>query len=86
MPRTCPVHVDRVGEALERVKRDADRQDDLERAVARRQSDCGEHRGTFSTKKLKYLKNPSSPRFATRLSQNTRFLWAGSASIFSATK
>ena len=67
--RPPPVHVDDVAERLERVERDA-------RPAARRPGPAAapatrpaaSAAATLSTKKLKYLKNPSSPRLAATAS------------------
>ena len=63
------IDVDRVAHRLERVERDADRQDDAQRRLACTVSpNAASTAATFSTKKLKYLKNPSIPKFETTLS------------------
>ena len=68
------VDVDRVAHRLERVERDPDRQQDAQRRLARRQipAEARTPRATLSTKKLKYLKKPSIPKFETTLSHRKR--------------
>ena len=67
------IDVDGVAHRLERVERDADRQEDAQRRLVHGRARTPPARAaTFSTKKLKYLKNPSMPKFEMTLSHRKR--------------